>query len=348
ERSASGVPQVRRTDALVRHHGVPGLRLRSGHARRTRIGSGAHPHRGRTPRHDFSESIHRRDPGLQHSTAGCGRVHPALDSGAIGRGARTQPAHGVTVRGIGGPGGNAAGGRHRDVRAQPGWARNAPTGGGRPASRAEPRGGRRQRLHDRGGHRRDRHARFLAAVQVTHGGDMTSAIRTPASLGPVPEGFDRHTVEQFLYREARLADEGDYDAWEALWTDDALSWVPIGGDGGGPQGQMAVIAVNRNRISTRLKQLHTGKRYAQAPPSNLRRLLSNIEFLGGRENPDGGIDLEVGANFLAIESRARGTCLWGGRTTYRLRRRGDDLLLAYKKVVLVDNDHPLPTLGFLI
>jgi benzoate/toluate 1,2-dioxygenase subunit beta len=76
--------------------------------------------------------------------------------------------------------------------------------------------------------------------------------------------------------------------------------------------------------------------------------LSNIELLGGRSNPDEEADLEVAANFLAIESRSRGTRLWGGRTTYRLRRRGDDLQLAYKKVVLVDNDQPLPTLGFLI
>ncbi len=45
-------------------------------------------------------------------------------------------------------------------------------------------------------------------------------------LGPVPESFDRGEVEQFLYREARYADESDYDAWEALWTDDALYWVP--------------------------------------------------------------------------------------------------------------------------
>ena len=60
-----------------------------------------------------------------------------------------------------------------------------------------------------------------------------------------------------------------------------------------------MIYDNRSRISTRLKQLRTGKRYAQAPPSNLRRLLSNIEFLGGRDNPEGGVDLEVGANFLA-------------------------------------------------
>ena len=179
-------------------------------------------------------------------------------------------------------------------------------------------------------------------------GTVTSVVSAETGLGPVPDGFDRHAVEQFLYREARLADEGDYDAWEALWTDDALYWVPIEGEGSDPARQMSVIYDHRNRISTRLKQLRTGKRYAQAPPSNLRRLLSNIEFLGGKDNTDGGVDLELAANFLAIESRARGTHLWGGRTTYRLRRRGEALLLVYKKVVLVDNDQPLPTLGFLI
>ena len=164
----------------------------------------------------------------------------------------------------------------------------------------------------------------------------------------VPQGFDRGEVEQFLYREARLADESDYDAWEALWTDDAVYWVPVGGQGGDPRWEMSVIYDNRSRISTRLKQLRTGRRYAQAPPSHLRRLISNIEYLGGVPNPDDGLDLEVGANFLAIESRARDTHLWGGRITYRLRRDGDALRLAYKKVVLVDNDRPLPTLGFLI
>jgi benzoate/toluate 1,2-dioxygenase subunit beta len=177
---------------------------------------------------------------------------------------------------------------------------------------------------------------------------MTTVVSTDRDLGPVPDDFDRHAVEQFLFRESRLADEGDYDAWEALWTDDALYWVPIDGEGGDPQRQMSVIYDNRSRISTRLKQLRTGKRYAQAPPSNLRRLLSNIEFLGGRNNPDRGVDLEVGANFLAIESRARGTRLWGGRTTYRIRQAEGGLRLAYKKVVLVDNDQPLPTLGFVI
>ncbi len=177
---------------------------------------------------------------------------------------------------------------------------------------------------------------------------MTSALDSGAALGPVPDGFDRADVEQFLYREARYADESDFDAWEALWTDDALYWVPAGGADVDPDRHMSIIYDNRARIATRLKQLRTGKRYAQAPPSHLRRMLSNIEFLGGRANPDGGADLEVAANFLVVESRARGTHLWGGRTTYRLRRRTEGLALAYKKVVLVDNDRPIPTLGFLI
>ena len=60
------------------------------------------------------------------------------------------------------------------------------------------------------------------------------------------------------------------------------------------------------------------------------------------------LDLEVGANFLALESRPRGTHLWGGRTTYRLRRTDEGVRLAYKKVVLVDNEQAVPTLGFLI
>ena len=167
-------------------------------------------------------------------------------------------------------------------------------------------------------------------------------------LGPIPDGFNRHDVEQFLYREARYADENDYDNWEALWTDDALYWVPSGGANNDPRREMSIVFDNRNRIATRLKQVRTGRRYAQTPPANLRRLLSNIEWLGGRPNPDGGTDLEIGANFLAIESRTRRTHIWGGRTTYRIRHVGDDLRLAYKKVELVDNDKPIPTLSFLV
>jgi len=150
-------------------------------------------------------------------------------------------------------------------------------------------------------------------------------------------------VEQFIYCEARLADEHEYDAWEALWTDDAIYWVPAGGSDPDPTKTMSIIFDNRSRISTRIKQLHTGKRHAQVPESRLRRLMTNVELLGEEEG-----DVLAGANFLAVEARERGTQLWAGRVEYKLRRTGDGLRMARKKVVLVDNDRPLYTLAFLI
>jgi benzoate/toluate 1,2-dioxygenase beta subunit len=155
--------------------------------------------------------------------------------------------------------------------------------------------------------------------------------------------LDRQAVEEFLYAEARLADENDYDGWEALWTEDALYWVPVDSPDSDPLTSVSVIYDNRSRIGTRLSQLRTGKRYAQAPPSRVRRTISNIEIGGVTESGD----TEVGANFLLLEARARGTRLWGGRVTYRLRRAGGAVRMSYKKVVLVDLDQPVPTLGFL-
>jgi benzoate/toluate 1,2-dioxygenase subunit beta len=150
-------------------------------------------------------------------------------------------------------------------------------------------------------------------------------------------------VEQFLYREARLADEGQYEAWESLWTDDAVYWVPYGADDIDPELQMSIIYDNRARIATRIKQLQTGKRHAQEPRSRLRRSVSNVELLGSE-----GDDIIVGANFVVFESRERGVTPWAGRSEYRLRRSGDGLCLAAKKVMLVNNDRSLPTLAFLL
>ena len=154
---------------------------------------------------------------------------------------------------------------------------------------------------------------------------------------------DLREIEQFIYREARYADEHDYDSWEALWTDDALYWVPAGGSLADPLHQVSVIYDNRRRISTRLKQLRTGKRYAQSPPSNLRRTISNVEILSSA-----GSETEVGANFVLYESKPRGIEMWAGRITFALRRVAGEIKLVRKTVVLVNSAEALPTLGFLI
>jgi 3-phenylpropionate/cinnamic acid dioxygenase small subunit len=156
-------------------------------------------------------------------------------------------------------------------------------------------------------------------------------------------------IEQFIYREARFADDHDYDAWESLWTDDGVYWVPAVHEPDvepDPTKVMSVIFDNRARIATRIKQYKTGKRHSQTPVSSLRRLITNIEVLSPPTPEDG--DTRVGANFLVVEARERGTTTWGGRYEYRLREENGALKMAKKTVWLVDNDRALNTLAFLI
>jgi benzoate/toluate 1,2-dioxygenase beta subunit len=150
-------------------------------------------------------------------------------------------------------------------------------------------------------------------------------------------------VEQFLYREARLCDDHRFAEWEALWTDDAVYWVPANGDDGDPTRQMSVLFDNRSRIATRIRQLESGKRHAQSPPSRLARLVGNVEVLD-----DDGSELVVTSVFTIHESRLRGVTVWAGRAEHVLRRTADGLRMARKTVRLVDNDRPIPTLAFLI
>jgi benzoate/toluate 1,2-dioxygenase subunit beta len=155
--------------------------------------------------------------------------------------------------------------------------------------------------------------------------------------------LDRQRIVEFIYKEARLQDEGLYDAWEALWTDDALYWVPAGGDDIDPDKQISYVYDNRNRIRTRIKQLKTEDRYSQVPPSRMRRVISNLELEEGEEG-----EVIAGSNFILVETRAHGLTTWAGRTIHKIREENGGLKLSYKKVMLVNNAEEIPTMSFLI
>lgn len=154
-----------------------------------------------------------------------------------------------------------------------------------------------------------------------------------------------HDIEQFLYREARYADEHSYEDWEALWADDGIYWIPANGDDIDPERQMSIIYDNRSRIALRVRQLMTGKHFTQTPQSNLRRLISNTELMD--EQPDNG-DIAVASNSLIFESSLRDDTLWAARNEYRLRHVDGELRMASKKVILVNNDKAIYTLSFLV
>ena len=164
-----------------------------------------------------------------------------------------------------------------------------------------------------------------------------------ATSRPLEANLSDEDVRQFLFLEARLQDEHEYDAWEALWDDEALYWVPAGSDDADPATQVSYVYDNRARIASRIRQLNTGRRHSQAPASRMRRVISNIEI----ERKPNAI-IRTHANFMLVESRRGQMTLWAGRTIMDLSAASGTTKLRMKKVLLVNNDQPLSNMAFLI
>jgi 3-phenylpropionate/cinnamic acid dioxygenase small subunit len=156
----------------------------------------------------------------------------------------------------------------------------------------------------------------------------------------------RELVTAFLFEEARLADESRYEEWLGLWTEELHYWVPAGRPDYDRDRRISFVNDNRNRLRTRISQLQTGVRYAQTPPSPMRRVVGNIELL--EVSVEG---VRVGSNFVLHELSAQATNdlrVWAGRTTHVLQATDDGLRMASKVVELVNADQPLPNLAFLL
>ena len=167
-----------------------------------------------------------------------------------------------------------------------------------------------------------------------------------SNTGPAIGEELRRELEVFVYREARLADESRYDEWEALLADEVRYWVPVVQVDPDPEHDVSIINDNRQRLATRLRQLRTGTRHSQAPKSVMRRLLSNLMYA---ELDDGSY--AVDGNFVIYEYQTQSVNqlnLWPGRVEYRLVRRGAELRIAMKKVMLIHASGPIPSLAFIV
>jgi 3-phenylpropionate/cinnamic acid dioxygenase small subunit len=169
---------------------------------------------------------------------------------------------------------------------------------------------------------------------------VNSEAQACPALRPLPDP----EILSFLYLEARLADEGRYSEWEALWADDddTVEYrVPMHPDDD-PRTTLAYINDNRRRIKSRVAQLNTGNRHSQTPPSVMRRVVSNSEVVHA-----GADTVTVESNFALFEYRLRQR-FWAGRVLHTIRLSPAGPRLIRKIVHLIDAGGPLETLAFLI
>src|SRR5581483_10394474 len=119
----------------------------------------------------------------------------------------------------------------------------------------------------------------------------------------------KEEIEKFLNYEARLMDENRYREWAALWTDDAIYWVPCNQDDVDPAHEISLIYDNRARLEDRIARLESGTVLAQDPKPRMRRVISNVDI-----EETAGADVKVASNFVLVQARAGSQYLWAGRS----------------------------------
>jgi 3-phenylpropionate/cinnamic acid dioxygenase small subunit len=163
----------------------------------------------------------------------------------------------------------------------------------------------------------------------------------------------RHEIEDFLFHEARLLDDGRFEDWLGLFSCDGIYWVPLE-ENADPRHEPSILYDDRQGREWRVHQLIHQPHYSQRPQSRTVHFVSNVQVEPGEA--DG--TAVVRCNLSVTELRSSGTRAqqYGlgrqrdvvGRCLYRLRRERGRWVIALKKVTLIDGDLPVENLTFII
>ncbi|MEZ2188594.1 3-phenylpropionate/cinnamic acid dioxygenase subunit beta [Corynebacterium sp. CCM 9204] len=134
---------------------------------------------------------------------------------------------------------------------------------------------------------------------------MTSPNPTLAERIPVTAGTER-AITRFLYDEAELVDNMEWDAWLETMHPDVYYWAPVRENRVFrerkhefyPRGTSVYFEENWEYLRQRVFRLQTQKAWAEEPASRTRHLVTNVR-VDGRE--DGNFN--VRSNFYIYRSR---------------------------------------------
>jgi len=159
---------------------------------------------------------------------------------------------------------------------------------------------------------------------------------TGAARGPAQQRLDLHRCEQFLLHEARLLDEGKFDDWLALFTLEAWYWVPSEPDQADPVETVSLIYDDRRLLETRVRRLASPRMYSQEPRSRTTRIVTNVTIEEAESSA-----CVVRSKFMMVEYRREQQRLFGGTMLHRLVQAEGRVMIAWKRVNLVNCDAPL-------
>ena len=95
---------------------------------------------------------------------------------------------------------------------------------------------------------------------------------------------DYNAICAFLYREARLLDDREWDEWLELYDTNVEYWMPAWDDDDqltqDPQSQISLIYYpNRNGLEDRIFRIKTERSSASMPETRINHMVTNVEVV---------------------------------------------------------------------
>ena len=155
----------------------------------------------------------------------------------------------------------------------------------------------------------------------------------------VVAGVDVETqlaIERFIYRQAEILDEKQWDAWLDLFTPDGLYWMPAEEEQTEGDGQPNIFWENSDLMSMRIARNMHPRAHSQAPHNRLCHVVSNV--LVESQTSDG--DVVVRSRFHCAEYFRYEVRNFTGKYRHLLRKSGDSYKIALQRVDLVNREGP--------
>ena len=145
-------------------------------------------------------------------------------------------------------------------------------------------------------------------------------------------------LEAFLYREARLLDDEQWDDWLQCYHPDAVFWMPSWDDEDtlvtDPQTDISLIYYpNRQGLEDRVFRIKTERSSATMPDTRTSHNISNVEL----ESEQDGV-CTVRFNWHTLSHRYKTNYSYFGMSRYVIDFSGDEPRILNKYVVL-KNDY---------
>ena len=150
----------------------------------------------------------------------------------------------------------------------------------------------------------------------------------------------------FVVREARLLDERRYEEWNALFTDDAIYWVPLVPNQ--PEGLDHTSHLYEDKLlrELRIERLKSPRAFSQQPPTRSLHLLQTPTVEpADPARPD---EHRVRTVFQYTESQGDEMNTFVGVCWHRLVVEGDALRIRQKRVDLLNSDAALPAVQLFV